>query len=226
MRNVFEAFESGPGVAMVCNTGPGGEPVRLVHEPGYGAEMVRFVPHSGPGVVNVNVVEGGMPRAEQAHAQFAAAPAPDVSELNEADDAVLAMCSGLWQQVQEKRGADPDALYLCAKACVDKLDHSFENPAWVEELMMMGGNSAVMLWADHKDHVRAGEVLPALAQEVLSRRWLQGGPRGMFEAHEAQNVMRALGEVQVAAKPGPQPQTGATSAPAEEPKKRRGLFRR
>jgi len=61
--------------------------------------------------------------------------------------------------------------------------------------MMMGGNSAAILWSKHHDY-RAYEFLKPLAEVVLQRRWLEGGPYNYFEVNEVRGIMQALGEVE------------------------------
>lgn len=221
MRILYEVFEPGYGAQWVFNTGPGGEPVRLVPEAGYGAEPAFFVSEMGPGVTAVNVVEGGPPAAERARY---AAPEPimptgdEMAALTEAEHAILGPASEAWGDVQATEGSNPDLLALCAQRCADGLAYPWNNAMWPEDLVMMGGNSAVALLRMHGDAARSVGPLEVFSQEVLRRDWLFGGPRQVLERDEAQNILAALPAAQAAVRP-PAP-------PTPPPEKKRGWFGR
>lgn len=222
MRDVFEVPEAGPGTELVCNVGPGAEAIRLVHEPRGDMQRVCFVPTTGPGVLAVNVVEGGAPMAERR--QATPAPPPDRDALTDEEQEILAQVSADWARVQGSEGDDLDALVACATSAAAGLSHSWRDLTWLEDLMMMGGNSAVMVWSSHHDAETAARLLPAFADTVVERRWLQGGPADTFEAQEAQNIMRALGESQQAARSQAGP--GSTAPPTAAPPGKRRWFGR
>lgn len=224
MRDIAESSEPGRGAIWVCDVGQGGEPVRLVSDSGRGAALVWFVSEMGPGVKAVNVVEGGPPRA--AHAgmpgggqQPAAARVPteaDMAALSQEEDAILSRMSALWQAVQQTGGADTGALEAAANFAVQHLDRQWSSDQWTEMCLMIGGNSAVALWARQRDAEAALLRLRPLSQKILDLQWLQGGPAGTFEGKEARAIMSALGAAEQALKP--------TAAPEPMPPKKRRLF--
>lgn len=202
MRDIVEVFESRGDTLLVCNIGPGGEPVRLVSEFRSGAAPAKFVPTMGPGVLGVHVLDGA-PAAEVQAAVRRETSTADYDSLSAGQHEVMQAASEAWDGVQQTGGEDPRPLVACAEAAVRGLNAGISHELWVENLMMMGGNSAVMLWLKHRNAAEAGRFLPTFSDNILKRRWLQGGPNGTFEAHEARNIMLALNEVQEATRPRP-----------------------
>lgn len=232
MRHITEVHDGYPGAEAVYES-PLGEWVHLTFGSG---DRVYFVAPGTWGATAVNVVSGGPTEHERRHQEVAAMQhhhemamrfhhdlvesggaqydgPPDPRLLSEEQSDLQGRMRELWAQVGES-GGDPDALFGCAALSVSGRHHEWPDPRWVENLLMMGGNSAVMLWERNRDR-RAALPLPDLAEWVSDLGWFGGGPSGLFEAHEAAAILAAADDCAPAREP--EPAARADGPPAEAP---------
>jgi hypothetical protein len=123
-----------------------------------------------------------------------------------------------WEAAQHDGLDNPDTLVPAAHLARATLEQggNWPDTAWVESILMIGANCSAAAVLNHGMYVELKDTIGVLYQEVLDRRWLQGGPTGLFEQSESEGLSRAVGQWQLHATQG---------APAPE-KKRKGFFGR
>jgi hypothetical protein len=212
MRDVYEVDSPAyPGAEPVWEAPPGyvGAHVRLA-PPGtvWGAPVFFVDSPAYPGATAVQIMQGG-PRQSvhdamaYEHHRRAAPPAPaptlqgppDPRLLSDDHRELQAALNSHWERVNATRGGDEQALAMCARLGALGLTVAWPDPRWLENLLMMGGNAAVMHWQLHREHALAVEVLPVLASAIEELGWHRGGPSNLFEGHEAQAILAARSEI-------------------------------
>lgn len=189
---VYEVSVAVHGEAVLL-TGGGGDPVCFV-DPSYPGAKPLFIADGGPRRAVLEDQRRAMElamRNDRARPTGTPSPAtydspPDPHSLPEDLWDIQRRLNESWSVVREHRGDGADALSTCAAVGVEGLSHEWSDERWVENLLMIGGNAAVMLWRRHANPSAARCALPVFLAEVDRRGWRLGGPSNMLEQHEVQ----------------------------------------
>lgn len=97
-----------------------------------------------------------------------------------------------WDRAKETRsGPDLAELVHCAHRCLQHGD-VWPHVIWVEEILKMGATGAYHAVLGHGLGAELKGEIGDLYQEVLDRRWIEGGPHGHFGPDDNESYGLAL----------------------------------